>query len=242
MGGLTELSRPQEYHRWSRHRIVIAERARKNLVLNKPIYAGVAVLDLSKLHMWEFWYDELRPAYPNARLCYTDTDSLVYSIESENEPDFHGRAGSSFDTSDLPKGHAMFSNDNKKVLGKFKDEAKGVAIAEFVGLRPKLYALRLDGDEYTARGDKDLKLETKKSKGTKKSVVATQIKFANYLETLETGTSMRHAQVNFRTDCHRVYTTRTTKTSLSAFDSKRYLLEDGIQSYAYGHYKTRPQF
>ena len=216
--------------------LVIAERARKNLVLNKPIYAGVAVLDLSKLHMWEFWYDELRPAYPNARLCYTDTDSLVYSIESENEPDFHGRAGSSFDTSDLPKGHAMFSNDNKKVLGKFKDEAKGVAIAEFVGLRPKLYALRLDGDEYTARGDKDLKLETKKSKGTKKSVVATQIKFANYLETLETGTSMRHAQVNFRTDCHRVYTTRTTKTSLSAFDSKRYLLEDGIQSYAYGHY------
>ena len=73
-------------------------------------------------------------------------------------------------------------------------------------------------------------------------MVATQIKFANYLETLETGTSMRHAQVNFRTDCHRVYTTRTTKTSLSAFDSKRYLLEDGIQSYAYGHYKTRPQF
>ena len=51
---------------------------------------------------------------------------------------------------------------------------------------------------------------------------------------------MRHAQINFRTDCHRVYTTRTTKTSLSAFDSKRYLLEDGIQSYAYGHYKTRP--
>ena len=47
---------------------------------------------------------------------------------------------------------------------------------------------------------------------------------------------MRHIQVNFRTDCHQVYTTRTTKTSLSAFDSKRYLLEDG----AYGHYKTKP--
>ena len=58
----------------------------------------------------------------------------------------------------------------------------------------------------------------------------------HYRHTLETGLSMRHAQVNFRTDCHRVYTTRTTKTSLSAFDSKRYLLEDGIQSLAYGHY------
>ena len=51
---------------------------------------------------------------------------------------------------------------------------------------------------------------------------------------------MRHAQVGFRTDCHRVFTTRTTKTSLSAFDSKRFLLEDGIHSLAYGHYLTRP--
>ena len=51
---------------------------------------------------------------------------------------------------------------------------------------------------------------------------------------------MRHSQVNFRTDCHQVYTTRTTKTSLSAFDSKHYLLEDGVQSYAYGHYETKP--
>ena len=146
-----------------------------------------------------------------------------------------------FDTSELPKSSPLHSNDNKKVLGKFKDEALGVAIAEFVGLRPKLYALRLDGDEHAARGDKDLKLVTKKSKGTKKSVVANQIKFENYVHTLETRQSMRHSQVNFRTDCHRVYTTRTTKTSLSAFDSKRYLLEDGIQSLAYGHYKTKQQ-
>ena len=214
---------------------VIAERARKKLTLNKPVYVGAAVLDLSKLHMWGFWYDEVRPAYPQARLCYTDTDSLVYSIESEVEPDFHGRAGSSFDTSDYPKDHPLFSNDNKKVLGKFKDEAKGVPIAEFVGLRPKLYTIRLDGDQHASRGDKELKLETKKSKGTKKSVVKNEIRFEHYLRVLQTRVSMRHSQVNFRTDCHAIYTTRTTKTSLSAFDSKRYLLEDGIHSLAYGH-------
>ncbi len=51
---------------------------------------------------------------------------------------------------------------------------------------------------------------------------------------------MRHNQVNFRTDCHQVYTTRTTKTSLSTFDSKRFLLEDDVQSYSYGLYKTKP--
>ena len=230
-------------YRWRKNitdGLVVAERARKNLVLNKPIYVGVAVLDLSKLHMWRFWYDELRPMFPDAKLCYTDTDSLVYSVESPTEPDFHGRAGSSFDTSDYPKDHPMFSNDHKKVLGKFKDEAKGVAIAEFVGLRPKLYALRLDEGEHASRGDDELKLVTKKSKGTKKSVVASEIKFANYLETLETRQPMRHSQVNFRTDCHRIYTTRTTKTSLSAFDGKRYLLSDGVTSLAYGHYRTAP--
>ena len=126
------------------------------------------------------------------------------------------------------------------VLGKFKDECKGVPIAEFVGLRPKLYTLRLDGDAHAARGDKKLEEVVKKSKGTQKAVVKRDITFQNYLQTLQTGQSMRHPQVGFRTDCHRIYTTRVSKTSLSAFDSKRYLLEDGIHSLAYGHYAIPP--
>ena len=81
-----------------------------------------------------------------------------------------------FDNSDLPKNSEHHSDVNKKVLGKFKDEAKGVAIAEFVGLRPKLYAMRLDGTEFAERKDEDLKLETKKSKGTAKAVVKKQLR------------------------------------------------------------------
>ena len=197
--------------------LVIAERARKNLTLNKPVYVGVAVLDLSKLHMWSFWYDYIKPQFgEKAKLCYTDTDSLVYSVESETDPSegFVGCVGSMFDTSDYPKGHPQHSDANKKVLGKFKDEAKGVAIAEFVGLRPKLYAIRLDASEHETRDDKGLKVETKKSKGTKKSVVAKEIKFEHYLATLESRKPMRHSQMSFKTDCHRIYTTRVTKTSL----------------------------
>jgi hypothetical protein len=216
--------------------LVIAERKKKKLLLNKPVYVGAAVLDLSKLHMQRFWYDYIKPRYPNAKLAYTDTDSLIYMIESETEPDFHGREGSMFDTSDLPKDDPLYSLNNKKVLGKFKDEAKGVAISEYVGLRPKLYAMKLDGDEHAARGDKKLDLVTKKSKGTKKSVVKKEIRFNDYVNTLETGQSMRHSQTNFRTDAHKIYVTKTTKTSLSAFESKRYLLEDGITSLPYGHY------
>jgi hypothetical protein len=81
--------------------------------------------------MQRFWYDYIKPRYPDAKLAYTDTDSLIYMIESETEPDFHGREGSMFDTSDLAKDDPLYSLDNKKVLGKFKDEAKGVAIASW---------------------------------------------------------------------------------------------------------------
>jgi hypothetical protein len=178
--------------------------------------------------MWSFWYDYIKPKYGDrVRLCYTDTDSLVYEITSETDPalEFVGTVGTMFDTRDYPEGHPQRSNDNKKVLGKFKDEAMGVAIAEFVGLRPKLYAMRYESGT-----------EIKKSKGTKKSVVKKEIRFEHYLQTLETRQSMQHAQMSFTTNCHRVFTTRTTKTSLSALDTKRYILEDGISTVGYGHY------
>lgn len=134
--------------------MVIAERSKRKIKLFKPIYTGVAVLDLSKLHMWSFWYDYIKPKYGNnVRLCYTDTDSLVYEITSNTDPtlEFVGTEGSMFDTSDYPEGHPQRSNDNKKVLGKFKDEAMGVAISEFIGLRPKLYTISLDELERSAR-------------------------------------------------------------------------------------------
>ena len=208
--------------------LVIAERAFKKIKLFKPIYVGAAVLDLSKLHMWSFWYDYIKPKYgSNVRLCYTDTDSLVYEITSETDPalEFVGTKGSMFDTSDYPKDHPQHSDDNKKVLGKFKDEAMGVAISEFVGLRPKLYAIRYGNAK-----------EIKKSKGTKKSVVEKEIRFDHYKQTLDTRVSMKHSQLSFKTDCHQIYTTRVTKTSLSALDTKRFIHEDGITSTAYGHY------
>jgi len=130
----------------------------------------------------------------------------------------------------------MFSNDNKKVLGKFKNENNGIQISEYVGLRPKLYSMRLDRADYITRADNSIKMETKKAKGTARSVVKNEITFNDYVQTLNTGQSMRHSQANFRTQAHQIYTTRTTKTSLSAFDNKRYLAADGITSKAYGHF------
>ena len=226
---------------WARD-LIIAERSKTSILLNKPVYTGVSVLDLSKLHMWSFWYDWLKPRFGDkVRLAYTDTDSLVYTIESPQDPSSILRGDSEesmFDNSDLPKNNEHHSDVNKKVLGKFKDEAKGVAIAEFVGLRPKLYAMRLDGTEFAERGDEDLKLETKKSKGTAKAVVKKQLTFGSYATCLETGKSQRNTQYSLRSREHVVHTEEVTKISLSAFDSKRYILEDGIRTLAHGHYLT----
>ena len=93
----------------------------------------------------------------------------------------------------------------------------------------------MDNEAFVIRGDKKLDEETNKSKGTQKCVVKNKIRMQNYVETLETGKSMKHKQINFRTDSHQIYTSVSTKISLSAFDSKRYLT-DSVNSLAYGHY------
>ena len=83
--------------------LVIAERRKRKVKLYKPIYTGAAVLDLSKLHMWSFWYDYLKPKYGgNVKLMYTDTDSLIYKITQDMDPtcELLGNSGSMFDTSD----------------------------------------------------------------------------------------------------------------------------------------------
>jgi hypothetical protein len=111
------------------------------LVLNKPIYAGMAILDLSKLHMFEFHYDIILPRYKeNAQLLFTDTDSLCYLIKTD---DFYKDMLASkdlYDMSNFPRDSPFYDASNKKVLGKFKDECDGAAPSEFVGLRPKMYS------------------------------------------------------------------------------------------------------
>ena len=114
-----------------------------NLFLNKPIYTGLAVLDLSKLLMYEFYYDKLKPKYgDNCHLLYTDTDSLILEITTDDvykdcEPDID-----EYDTSEYPKDHFLYDPKNKKVIGKMKDEMKGNPILEYAGLRPKMYSVR----------------------------------------------------------------------------------------------------
>ena len=110
------------------------------LTLNKPIYVGFCILELSKLLMYQLHYDYVLKKF-NARLLFTDTDSLVYEIKDKGVYEECFKERESFDFSGCSKDSVYYESSNKKVLGKTKDEFNGVKIAEFVGLKSKLYSL-----------------------------------------------------------------------------------------------------
>ena len=201
-----------------------------SLVMNKPVYLGACILDLSKTIMYDFHYNYIKPMYKDkAKLLFTDTDSLMYEIETEDfYKDISGDVKNRFDTSDYPENYpsGIPTGINKKVLGMFKDEAMGKIIKEFVGLRAKLYSYKMDEGE-----------ESKKCKGVKKQVVEKSITHDDYKTCLLTGKEQLRKMNIIRSYNHEVYTEEVNKVALSAEDDKRYILEDGIHTLAWGHYK-----
>ena len=119
------------------------------VVMNKPVYLGQAILDLSKIVMYEFRYDYMKQKYPEGfTLCYMDTDFLIYDIETKDfykyiAEDIQGR----FDMSGYNPNKPLPVCLNKKVLGLMKDELGGEIMTEFVMLRPKMYAYETGGSE-----------------------------------------------------------------------------------------------
>ncbi|KAL9966939.1 hypothetical protein ACROYT_G025085, partial [Oculina patagonica] len=115
---------------------------KSKLFLNKPVYTGMTILDVSKLCMYDFYYNHLKKEYgERCELLYTDTDSLLLEIETEDVYADMAENIDKYDTSDYPKDHSLFSTKNKKVLGKMKDECAGKQISECVCLRPKMYSI-----------------------------------------------------------------------------------------------------
>ena len=114
---------------------------KETLTLNRPAYVGMCILDLSKTLMYEFHYQYIKRKYGDrAKLLFTDTDSLTYEIETEDAYQDFWNDKDKFDNSDYPKKSPYYDESNKKVIGKFKDEACGIPIIEFVGLKSKCTA------------------------------------------------------------------------------------------------------
>ena len=160
-------------------------------------------------------------------LLYTDTDSLLLEIQTEDVYKDMATTPDLYDTSDYPDDNPLHSTTNKKVLGKMKDECAGVPIAEYVGLRPKMYSIQRSDEK-----------EIKKAKGVKKSVVKKHLRHEQYKEALFKRKTFRHGMDVLRSERHQIYGLRVNKVSLSPFDSKRWIAENGVDTLAYGHEAT----
>ena len=117
--------------------------------MDKPIYLGFSVLELSKLLMYETYYDKLQPYFgqENTQLQYMDTDSFVLSVDTKVIIKYLKNLQDIFDFSNPDENHELFSKKNKKVIGKFKIEIpKNIWIDEFICLRSKCYAFKCGDD------------------------------------------------------------------------------------------------
>ena len=198
---------------------------KSRLLLNKPVYTGMTILDKSKILMYDFFYNHLKKQYgEKCELLYTDTDSLLLKIETEDVYKDIKANENFYDTSDYPKEHPLHSTVNKKVLGKMKDECAGTPISEYVGLRSKMYSV-MKADEKNIR----------KAKGVKKNVVKKQIKHEQYKQALFSKEQMWHGMNILRSEGHEIYGMHVNKISLSPFDSKRWIADDGVSTKAYGY-------
>ena len=121
--------------------LVAVHKIKETLTLNRPAYVGMCILDISKTLIYDFHYKYIKSKYGNrAKLLFTDTDPLTYEIQTEDAYKDFWVDKDKFDNSDYPKESQFYDGSNKKVIGKFKDEAAGKVITEFIGLRSKMYS------------------------------------------------------------------------------------------------------
>lgn len=209
--------------------LVAAHCKNVKVTITKPVFVGQAILDLSKLVMYRFYYNYLKQRYGNTcRLLMTDTDSFLYQIKGTKSDLYLDMMDYMYlwDTSDYPPDHFLHSNVNKKTVSKFKDETNGIPIEKFCGLRSKLYV-------YQVKNQHDIK----KAKGISKPTIQKKLYFELYEKALFENKEKIESMDLIRSHSHQLFVERVHKKCLSGFDDKRYLLPDSITSYAYGHYK-----
>ena len=211
--------------------LVAVHKIKETLTLNRPAYVGMCILDLSKTLMYDFHYKYIKEMYGNkAKLLFTDTDSLTYEIEAKDVYKDFFKDKDKFDNSDYPEYSPFLYKTNKKVIGKFKDESAGIPIIEFVGLRSKMYSYIKDNQ----KGGKTVK-------GIKKNVIKNNIMHDDYKETLFNNKQMYHKMKTIRSENHQLGSYELNKVSLSCFDDKRFITDDGTTSLAYGHKNCNSQ-
>ena len=205
----------------------IIELKKTKVNMNKPIYLGLSILEISKILMYVFWYDYMKPKYNNdVKLCYMDTDSFVMHIKTNDfYKDIASDVENRFDTSNYELNTSETSALARRPLPTGKNmKLGGKIMTEFVTLRPKTYSFLTDDGK-----------EDKKAKGTKKCIIKKMIKFNDYKKCFLNGEIILKSQQRFISNKHDVYTEDVNKIALSNDDDKRIVSLDKISSYPYGY-------
>ena len=219
------------YHstKWFSENILASGMKKTKVKMNKPVYLGLSILEISKTLMYEFWYDYMKPKYAhNVKLCSMDIDSSIMHIKTEDVyKDIADDVEKRFDTSNYEVNRPLRAGKNKKVIGLMKDELGGKIMAEFAVLRPKTYSYLMDD------GGSD-----KNAKGTKKCLIKRRLKFNDYKDCLLNNAIILNSQQKFKSERHDIYTEEINKIALrialSSNDGKRLQTFDRITPYPYG--------
>ena len=193
----------------------------------------MSILDISKTLIYKFWYDYFKPKYwDRAKLCYTDTDSFIINIITEDFfEDISNDVEAWYDTSNYDENdkRPLPIGTNKKVISLFKYELEGRIMKECFALRAKIYSYLMDDNS-----------EVKISKGTKKCVIKQELVFENFKDCLSIikiaclTIIILKSQQRFKSNHHKIYTEEINKISLSSNDDKRLQTSDRIKTYPYG--------
>ncbi|XP_025191577.1 LOW QUALITY PROTEIN: uncharacterized protein LOC112591859 [Melanaphis sacchari] len=204
----------------------------------KPIYIGFAVLEISKTLMYDYHYNVMKAHYGDKiELMYTDTDSLIYYIHTD---DFYEDLAKNvnlldrMDTSNLPRDHPCYIAERKKIPGLFSDETDGRVMEEFIALRAKSYAYKIQGVD-----DMNAKVQIR-AKGVRGHVVKNHMTFEGHrrclFEGMESVANNRQLNMCIRSFKHQLMTIKTNKLTYNNYDDKRVVLGDKIHTLAHGHY------
>ena len=217
-GAESYISRPNFHSRSIfTENFIAVQLAKTEIVIDKPIYVGFCILDISKTLVYRFHYEYMSNRFKNqCKILYTDTDSLLYEIKHHDVYEIMKKDIHEFDTYNYPKDNIFAMprpQENNKKPGLMSDEVEGHIILEFVGLRAKLYSIKIQGKKTVKRG-----------KGIIKSVLDKTITFEDYLRCLYEHCILFREQRHIRSRLHVLRTEKQNKIALSPNDDKRYLI------------------
>lgn len=224
--GIVANARFDSYRIVNEH-LVVCFLKQRVVKLNKPYPIGFTILELSKLQMYDQYYNVLLPHFKEMKVLFSDTDSIMAKVKTKDINHDFNILKDHFDFSNYPIDHVLYNPAYKNQTGLWKDETKGLCeVTKFVGLKSKTYA-------YETR---ELKSKLLKEKITSKGInkgAKKQLHLIDYMKCLTEVSSIHTDVVSIRSKNFSLMTTKLNKLALSSFDDKKWLYACGIHSSPY---------